>query len=228
MGLLKNIIKKKDQFKQSDNKGVFHSDVDIATNYWIQRNRIHSYEPFLLYKFKDETDAVRALLAVECIKIAQDTEEIICIEELIYGYYLSDSGEYEVVLCGNVLSEDLFITAKKAFEENKGVKINELYPGSKPKVKSPAAQKRKEEKIEGKKSEPEKSVTEPVFVKEEKIEKEGKTIVYRLYKAPSAASALSFLEKNPVNQNFLVLLIKTPQGSFGRNSYGIYKVPKQA
>lgn len=206
MGLLRNILKKKkSNYKQSDNKGIFHSDEAAATEYWLKRKELKKFEPFLLYKFTDEGDAVRALLEVECIKIAEDTEEIICTEPLVYGYYPVETGDYEVVLCGSSLSESLFNSTKIIFEANNGKKINEKSPADKEIKINPALNK----KIE---------------IENKPAAEHAAPVACKVYSAPSAAKAISFLEKKLVTPDSPALMVKTPEGNFCKNTHGIFKV----
>jgi hypothetical protein len=46
---------------------------------------------------------------------------------------------------------------------------------------------------------------------------------YRVYRAPSKAAAMAFLQANPVTQNYLYLIVETPHGDFGRDINGIYE-----
>ncbi len=198
-------------YKQSDNRGTYHNNIDIASAYWVQRNVKQKFEPFLLYKFKDEADAVRSLLDIECIRIAEDTEELICTEVLIYGYYPVEGNEFEAVLCGEEMSHHLFVNAKKAFIKNNGIKLNELEPAKD--TQSPAKSKTKQISVQN----------EVKFLKETKQIKMGHTFTYRIYKGQTASSAVSFLEKNPVTENLLYIIVETPEGNYGRDIQGIYK-----
>ena len=49
------------------------------------------------------------------------------------------------------------------------------------------------------------------------------TMTFRVFKAPDAVSAKSFLQKNPVNRIFHYLVVETPEGNYGRDIDGIYK-----
>lgn len=236
MGILKKFLKKS-SYKQSDNKGTYHNSEDKATEYWVSRKTLKKFEPFLLYKFTDESDAVRALLEIEYIKIAEDSEEIICLEPLIYGYYQVESGDYEVVLCGSALNNSLFLSAKKSFETNNGEIINEKEPQDKKnKPASPPAKKdtakslKTEDKTGNLKSTgkpPEaKAKPEAEFIAEEKKTKDGAEATIRMYKAANSGNAIAFLETKLVTKKNVFLIVKTPQGIYGRSYNGIFKIQK--
>ena len=207
MGLLKKIIKKKTSFVQSDNKGIYHNNVDIASGYWAERKKLKKFEPFLLYKFNDETDAVRALMQIDCIKIAEDTEELICTEPLIYGYYPVEQESYEVILCGTAINNSLFDKVKAVFEANNGEVINE-----------------KKEPVPAVKKEAEKPSPAAEFVSDELKEKNGKDTKIRIFRAINSKDAIAFLETKLITKKDMVIIVKTPEGIYGRNYHGIYKV----
>lgn len=215
MGLLKKILKKKTSFVQSDNKGTYHNNVDTASEYWADRKKLKKFEPFLLYKFIDETDAVRALMQIDCIKIAEDTEELICTEPLIYGYYPVEQGSYEVILCGTAIDKILFDKVKTAFETNNGEVINEKKPEEKKKDPVP---------VPAVKKEAEKSSQAAEFVSDERKEKNGKDTKIRIFRANNSKDAIAFLETKLVTKKDMVIIVKTPEGIYGRNYHGIYKV----
>ncbi len=58
------------------------------------------------------------------------------------------------------------------------------------------------------------------FVNEQTTVKMGHTFRYRMHKGPSA---VAFLEKNPVQENMLYIIVETPEGNYGRDIQGIYK-----
>ncbi|MDD3043882.1 MAG: hypothetical protein PHF33_00280 [Candidatus Delongbacteria bacterium] len=61
------------------------------------------------------------------------------------------------------------------------------------------------------------------FIKEENQVRSGHTHKLRIHKGPDAASAIAFLEQNPVEDNMLYIVVETPEGNYGRNIQGIYK-----
>lgn len=62
-----------------------------------------------------------------------------------------------------------------------------------------------------------------VFVREDRQQRAGVTMVYRVHKAPDAASAKAFLEQNPVARQFYYLVVETPEGNYCRDIQGMYK-----
>jgi hypothetical protein len=217
MRLLKKLIGKGKKYLESDNKGTFQGDVDAATEYWERRKKLKKFDPFLLYEFGDTTDAVAALMGLDFIKIAHDTEELISLKSLIYGYYELENGHYEVVLCGNELDEKTIMKAEQVFKQNKGKIINSKKPEKK---KCPVEVKSEPVKIEKK--------PEVEFVKEEKVVKRGIPYTFTIYKAKTKADAVLFLQTKLVVNKSHVVIVKTPRGSFGRNYSGIFIPEKKA
>ncbi len=214
-------------FKQSDNKGKLQNTVEQATDYWMLRNRLKKFEPFLLYEFEDGTDAVRALMNLDCIKIAEDSGELICLEHLTFGYYPLESGKYEVILSGKVLGIKLFERAEKSFELNNGKKINSKKPQPSESpfhvLKISAHKRPGKITTEEKKAPNTQKAPEVEFIKEETAVKRGSNYTFRIYKAKSDSDAVRFLQTKIVVDRSTVLVVKTPKGSYGRNYSGIFK-----
>jgi len=197
-------------YREKDNRGTFHDTFSKASSYWIARIQSPKKDPFILYTFETEKDAKEALLEIPCIHIAQDSGRMICTEVLTYGYYPTEGTKYEAILCGGDLTHVTWEIAKNSFIKHGGKPkgLGELEP---PKS-APAAQTVKV-------PEPEKVK----YVREDRQTKMGKTLIYRIYKAPDAASAKAFLDKNPVNQALLYFIVETPEGNYCRDIQGMYK-----
>lgn len=240
MELLKKLIKKDRIYNDRENRGTFQNDEDSATNFWKIREKLKKFDPFLLYEFSDETDAVTALMNLDYIKVAHDTEELICLKPVIYGYYPTSEGKYEVILCGKEINVRMFSEVEKVFEKYKGKKINSKKPEDKKKVatKEPAVKPvlktlikkktGKEPEIIVKKPEVPKKPPEVEFVKEEKAVKRGNSYTFRIYKARSKADAVAFLQTKLVVDRSNIIIVKTPRGSFGRNYNGIFFPEKKS
>jgi len=70
-----------------------------------------------------------------------------------------------------------------------------------------------------------KQTCEVVFDREERVESSelGTTFIYKIYTAPNAASAQTFLAKTPVNDTHLYILVNTPEGTtYCRDVQGTY------
>ncbi len=246
--ILKRLVGKGNEFTESDNRGTFQGNLKAATDYWNRRKALRKFEPFILYEFTDASEAVAGLMSLDYIKIAMDSEELICLKQLIYGYYELENGNYEVILCGEKLDEKMIAKAEQVFKENNGKLIN----SKKPEIKKPfEPEKPKTEKKTDIKPEkvppvfkkivkkPEKKpqeepVQEPApdknleveFLKEEIVEKRGNNYTFTTYKAKTKADAVLFLRtKLVINKNHIII-VRTPKGSYGRNYSGIFEPGK--
>ena len=77
-------------------------------------------DPFVFYTFDTEQDARKALLELPFIQVAEDTKNLICTEVLDFGYYESESGLYEAIVCGDELTHDLWHKTKQSFIQHGG------------------------------------------------------------------------------------------------------------
>ena len=201
-------------FNENDNIGTRHDTWDKAVRYWMARTVQQKFDPFVLYIFNDKADACDALIELDCIHVAKDTDELICTETLIFGYYLTGDGDYEAVICGEELTHNLWVKAKESFEKHGGRRKNDQEP-----EKSVIFESKKIQKP-----------SELVFVREyteKKIvygeQNNEVTLTYRIYKASNTASAKAFLKENPVNRSMYYVIVETPEGNWGRDIDGIYK-----
>lgn len=199
-----------ESYKEKDNCGTRHDTQSIASSYWTLRIASPKKDPFVLYSFETEEAAREALLELPCIHIAEDSGKLICTEVLIFGYYAASEGKHEAVLCGDELTHDLWQQAKTSFIKHGGHPRGqgELEPEKRPApaYKAKAAQPGK-----------------VVFVREDRRSQMGATMVYRIHKAPDAATAKAFLEQNPVTKQLFYLVVETPEGNYCRDIQGIYK-----
>ncbi len=195
-------------FTEKDNRGTRHDTLDIASSYWMARVSSPKKDPFVMYTFDNDGDARKALLELPCIHVARDSQNLICTEVLIFGYYPTEQGKYEAVICGDDLTHEIWQKAKESFAKHGGQRKNDLEP-----------EKRATPAIKVKKAKPAKVN----FVREDHVQRHGATMIYRVHKAPDAASAKAFLEENPVTKQFYYIVVETPEGNYCRDIQGIYK-----
>lgn len=197
-------------FTEKDNRGTRHDTMSVASSYWIARMSSPKKDPFVLYDFDAEKDARQALLELPCIHVAADSGKLICTEVLIFGYYQADSGKYEAIICGDDLTHELWEQAKASFIKHGGRPKGQ--GEQEPEKRAVPAQKAK--------------VPQPgkvVFVREDRKQRYGATMVYRIHKGPDATSAQAFLEQNPVTRQLYYIVVETPEGNYCRDIQGIYK-----
>ncbi|MGQ9690524.1 MAG: Ig-like domain-containing protein [Thermoproteota archaeon] len=198
---------KKPRYFEKDNMGIRQDSLSSANAYWIAR--ISSPKvPFVVYTFDAEKDARDALLELDCIHVAEDTGKLICTKVLIYGYYLTEEGKYEVIVCGDELTHELWEKAKESFAKHGGKWKND----QEPEVRVVPVTEIKEPEID-----------KIVFVREDRRLTYGQTMIYRIYRGPDAATAKAFLQQNPVTRQYYYIVVETPEGNYARDIYGIYK-----
>jgi len=168
-----------------------------------------------MHTFAREEQARPALLDLPCIQLAKDSGKLICTQVLIFGYYKQQNGTFEAVICGDELTSELWEQARVSFAKHGGRLKNELDPREAmpgPAKRSPPAAT----------SVPA-DVSEVRFDREERHQQMGKTMTYRIHKAPDAASAKAFLQRQAVTTPHHYLVVETPEGTYGRDLDGIYK-----
>ena len=193
---------------EKDNLGMSQDTLSKANVYWIARTSSAKKDPFILYIFDSEADARLALLELPCIHAAQDTQRLICTEVITYGTYPTEDGHYEAILAGGDLTHQLWEQAKAAFTRHAGKMKNQQEPES----RAPAAPPRKAA-----------SPDKVKYIREDRKEIHGQMMTYRIHRAPDAASAKAFLEKNPVSRKYYYLIVETPEGNYCRDIDGMYK-----
>lgn len=203
-------IKKQDSktYTEKDNMGTRLDNPMLATTFWDARQSSSKKDPFLFYAFDNETAAREALSDLPYIHDAQDSGKLICSETLTFGYYQTQPGVYEVIICGEELEYALWEQARGIFAKHGGYKKEELQPEK----RAPLSQKHKV-------AQPEKVK----FIREESNVQMGQKMIYRIYEGPDEASAKAFLKQNPVDKHFYYIVIETPVGNFCCDLAGIYK-----
>jgi len=195
-------------FTEAQNLGTRHDRIEKATTYWMARVTNPRKAPYTMYLFDRGEDARAALLELPCIHEARDTGNLICTEVLTFGYYANEKGVYEALVCGDDLSYESWEQAKAAFEKHGGRLKNDLAPEKTAPPKAKAVPK------------PPGAVE---FVREDRKMQMGQMLIYRIHRAPDAASAKAYLETHPVQQKLYYLIVETPEGNYCRDIDGMYK-----
>jgi len=197
-------------FHEKDNRGTRHDNYNIAASYWLTRVSSPKKDPFVLYEFDEEQKAREAILELPCVHVAADTGNLICTEVLAFGCYRNEAGKYESVVCGDDLTHELWQMALSSFMKH----------GGRPKGQGSLEPERRSAP---KKVQASAAGGKVVFVREDRTQRMGQTMTYRIHKGPDAASAKAFLDQNPVTRNFLYIIVETPEGNYCRDIQGIYK-----
>src|SRR5688572_8511775 len=114
---------------EKDNHGTRQDTLEKADAYWFNRNfGTGKSEPFLLYAFKLDSEARKALAEIDFIHVAADTGALICTRICHFGFYTNKSGHWEAIIAGSDFSYDDFISIKEIFVRNNGFVMNERAP----------------------------------------------------------------------------------------------------
>ena len=138
--------------------------------------------------------------------MAEDSNKLICTEVLIFGYYATEPGKCEAIVCGADLTHDLWEQAKARFIAHGGRPVGQGALEPRAGAGPDKTKKARPDKV--------------VFVREDRREP---GMVYRIYEGPDAASAKAFLEQNPVTERLLYIVVETPEGNYCRDAMGMYK-----
>lgn len=195
-------------FNEADNLGTRYTTFNQVQGYWEYYELSQTKDPYLLYDFNEKSDALDALLDLPCFHMAKDSNNLICTETIIFGYYYNhESDKYQVLLAGIGLSQELWKKAILTFNKHKGVKKDD----------------RKPLKVGTTPSNTHINLDNVKFKRTEMGTGSGYMITYHIYTASDADTAKAFLQKNPVYEKFLYIVIETPEGNYGRDINGIYR-----
>ena len=202
-------------FNEKDNVGTWVYSDSVASSLTLARTIGDVIVPHLKYAFENEKDAMKAIEKLPCIKLAQDSGNLICTELLEFGVYptnfISDDGKifkYGYILLGNSLSYSLWEIAKKYCEEMGGQLFSEQVP-SKKKIKPNLKQNVGTSSIK--------------FIREKKTVEYGVPTIRRYYKAPNKTIALEYLKGQTITKQQYFIVIETPQGAVAKDRLGIFE-----
>jgi hypothetical protein len=210
-----DIIKNEKIYYEKDNIGT-RIDTESRAGSLAEARKVKNVTvPFLNYMFENKDDAMLSIKKLPCIKVAQDSGNIICSEIIEFGVYpvtyKADDGKtfsYSFILAGNSLTYSLWTMAKKYCEEKGGRLFNESAP---PQDKT--------------KNNSEKNInTSSIkFIREEKTTEYGFPTVRRFYKAPNKATALEYLKEQTITAQQYFLVIETPEGAVAKDRMGVFE-----
>ena len=202
---------------EKDNHGTRQDTVQKADAYWFNRNfGTGKSEPFLLYAFKTESEAKKALAEIDFIHVAADTGNLICTRICHFGAYVNQSGNWEAIIAGSDFTLEDFNAVKELFKSNNGFVMNERAPEAMVETKPTAST----DTVDLNKVVFKRKYYEPVPPGLGKPQLSSYT--YEIFEAPNKATAMKFLERATVDKPLYYLLVETPQGNFGKDNGGIY------
>jgi len=195
--------------RECDNVGVRITSYEQALGLMMRTPP----EPKLVYIFHSIDKIQKAFFDLPFISLANDTEKMISTEIIGYGFYEVDENLYHAVLIGKGLTYKLWEEAKRTFNTHGGKLFGETEPTNDlPNITE-------HEEVD--------NSNDVIFVREyDETSDRGGTknlVKYTIYRAGNKASAVSWLSKNPVTENFHYVIIETPEGNFGRDIQGIYQ-----
>ncbi len=194
---------------QQKNMGTHYRDEAQAHANWTAQY-ITTYTPVLICRFQTLKQARKAIASTSFIH--ESGGDLISSETIDYGCYINSDQKGEVIICGHGFSTEMFNEAKQKLINAGG----EIYKEQEP--------KKKEEKESQLKKSTAPIAEEVLFIKNTKKELvPGVVATYENYSAPSEAVAKEFLATKSVSQPLYYIVVDTPQGSWGKDSDGIYK-----
>jgi hypothetical protein len=195
-------------YSERDNLGTRHENFAEASTWWVV-NLTKDKGGFAVYTFGKESDAREAMLELDYIHQARDSGKLISTEPIMFGVYRREDGVWETEIVGKPVTRTMWLAACAAFEKHGGKRKGVSDP-------PPEAPARKTPAIDdGAKVE---------YVREDRRQAPtGQTMIYKVYKGPSASAAKAFLTKNPVSKPLLYLVVETPEGNFCRDIQGMYQ-----
>lgn len=204
------------KYYERDNLGTRQDSFGQANVYWMgERVRLKVKPPFTLFAMPSKKAAEKALLELPFMHRAADTGKLICDRMMTFGVYETEkngslTGEFEAMITGNDLTLAEFNLAEEALERHSGKRKNSA---------APDASVQAEKIAFGDAS----KVTYDTTTQSD----DGKN-TYECYKAPDKACALAFLKTKTVTKPLYYIAVDTPEGSFGRDINGCYRVADES
>ena len=195
-------------YYERDNRGTRIETRDTANSYWTARMMAQHKDPFVMYRFGNESDVRAAMLDLPFIHEAKDTGKIICDEIFSFGYYNIREDKipaisYEAFVAGRGLTHKMWEELHSSFARHNGKKFNDLEPGET--TTTTPAQTGNKANIK--------------FIREN--QNGAKT--YRIHKAPCKADAVAFLSAQDISRPLYYLVVETPEGNFCKDNQGFYQ-----
>jgi hypothetical protein len=137
---------------------------------------------------------------------ASDTGEFITlVPTLYYGFYEVDPGQWEVLICGETLTLDMYHEAAEKLTRAGGILKDRKEPSAAAATVTP------------------RKPSSASLVSFSRQEKKGESR-YHIYRGPSREAALEFLKSlQPITEFLVYHIVETPEGNFGRDKDGIYR-----
>ena len=189
-----------------DNVGTRMDTFSKASSYWISFMSSGSVPPFVCYKFPGREESLEGFSSLSFIKQASDTGEFITlVPTLYYGFYEVEPGLWEVLICGDTLTRDMYQEAVEKLTRAGGTLKDRKEPSA---AETPVSSGNP-------------SLAAQVSLTRQENKGEYR---YHVYHGPSREAALEFLKSlQPVTELYVYHIVETPDGNFGRDKDGIYR-----
>jgi hypothetical protein len=167
----------------------------------------------IYYGFNSEKEAYAAMTGIPCMKIASDSNKLICLEIIEFGVYWDSLNEkyWEAFLQGPSLTLSTFRAAEQSFVKHKGVRLISVEPESKIPRQASVAKNEVHD------------ISSVKFVRNSNVIMMGITGTKEIYKAPDKVVAIEFLKTRTVTKKYYFIEIETPEGWVGKDIDGVYE-----
>ncbi len=193
-------------FFEKDNRGTRVIRYSQAELLWDEVEAEPNSTTYAAYVFEREIDAREALLSLSFINEASDTGNPVCSGEYVFGCYRRADGKFEAAVAGREMSREHWNETRKKFSSAGGIRGKEGMPGNR-------------------KAKMGKEPRKVVFVREYSRIDLTETNFIKIYKAPDAITAKSFLNdpEQRVTRKKYIVRVQSPDGDFYRDYFGVHE-----
>ena len=180
---------------EEDNIGTRVDSGAKSIGWYVRQKKRGVNDPILMYAFKNENDAVEAMLELPYIHQAADTGRLVCTEPIYFGALLmeEDGISWLAVVGGSLITSSAWHAAKQSFEEHGGSRI-----WARPPLVDVSRSQPPTTPIDDQVSE--ELASDVTKVETRQVPGDfGETWTYDVYRAGTKQTALAFLRRNPVD-----------------------------
>jgi len=134
---LRDLFKKKKvsdnsgtRIRESDNVGTRITSVTNAQGYWLahlsENPTLKARTSYYYYVFPNFNAAFSAMEELSFIDMASDTNNLISTEPFYFGVYLNEKSQWEAMVMGKSVPEEIKDEIKKSFEKHGGTVLKSI------------------------------------------------------------------------------------------------------
>jgi HEAT repeat protein len=219
-------------FKDQDNVGTRHETQESVEAFWLPYVMNRPDFPFIFYEMREKDDAMGAMLSLSPLKVAADSGKVICTDVLDFGIYPNfvkgQIRSWGFFLAGRRITPQLYEAAIASCKKHNGTNArvsdspNPAFAVSMPPAGAASVTFDREERVDILEEMRARNIE---FVGLQSSASRPSIATKRFYRATSRDVALGFLKANVVDVPFYYLVVRTPDGIFGRDKDGIYEQP---